>query len=343
MLISQASGKIQIQAPAKVNLFLEVLGRRDDGYHDVETVLCPVSLFDQVSFEPTVGTEIRLDLSFPDLASETPRSSQAQGSEESCIAAALADSAWQIPANESNLVVKAVQEVRRRLGLHQGAHIQLHKRIPAAAGLGGGSSDAAAAIVASMLAWDRWDRDLALDIATQLGSDVPFYLGDPSGLGIALATGRGEKCTRLCAMPRLHFWVTHPAVGCATKAIYEHFSRNNSAKSPAAIRHSGEIVAACKAGQAEKIGAALWNTLQFSATCLNHWIETQLTMYQACGVGQTLMSGSGSSCFALVADSNLVADATLEMRIRHAAAERGIPRVYGVEAVYQPSIEQQVG
>lgn len=316
MLISRSSKRIQIQTPAKVNLFLEVLGKRSDGFHEVETVMCPISIFDQVHLEPTVAPAIEFELVLP-------RSDSSDS----------ADPAWDIPTDASNLVVRAAMQVQAMLGTTQGCRIRLEKFIPSAAGLGGGSSDAAAVVTACLLAWSRWDRHLATKICEEIGSDVPFFLGSDMHSGIALATGRGETCSVIASQPELHMVVTHPPAGCSTKAVYQGFSKAET------TRNSQTILAACETGQFQKIGAELFNALQFSAENHTSWIARQLQLLHDCGAPYALMSGSGSSCFAVVESS--MAASLLRQRVESQGISTGLSRVYEARAWYSDSIESQ--
>ncbi|QDV24822.1 4-(cytidine 5'-diphospho)-2-C-methyl-D-erythritol kinase [Aureliella helgolandensis] len=319
MLIQCSGSTIEIFAPAKVNLFLEVLGRREDGFHEIETVMCPISLYDRLLLEPTQSKAIALAVHHP---SEAPESSE------------VSDPAWNIPSDHRNLVVRAVEEVQLHLGTTQGAKITLHKQIPAAAGLGGGSSDAAAAVVASLLAWGQWDRSLAYAICAKLGSDIPFFLGDACRCGLALATGRGERCEFLPYQPSLNLLITHPPQGCDTAAIYAHYAAQQTL-SQTAPASSSQMLTACAKGDQEMIGAALSNALQSSAVCLNGWIDRQLDLFRNCQVQYGLMSGSGSSCFALIDDR-------LQQQTLRERALKLVPRVYSATACYHASVEQQL-
>ena len=153
---TDTSSTVQISAPAKVNLFLEILGKRSDGFHELATVMTSVSLFDQIQFSPNESGKIQLTISFADSKrSETD-----------------------IPVDQKNLIVSSLLKLRDTYGSPEmGMDVVLDKRIPAAAGLGGASSNAAAAIVAGDLAWklelSMMDRS---ELAAQIGSDVPFFL-----------------------------------------------------------------------------------------------------------------------------------------------------------------------
>lgn len=322
MIIQRTASGLHIAAPAKINLFLNVLRPRSDGYHEVQTLLCPISLFDQLSFEVTQRSDIEFQLLLPH--APAGHAATTTGTRPP------ADPAWDIPADSSNLVVQAVRRVQQALGTTRGCRIQLRKTIPAAAGLGGGSSDSAAAIVASLVSWQGWDRNLALQIAAEIGSDVPFFLGNSQGMGLALATGRGEHCQPLAAQPALDVLVTHPPVGCSTREVYRNCAVYGEAQD------FQKIVDACETGQFKKIGAQLSNTLQLPASGLTEWIARQLSLFADIGAEYALMSGSGSSCFALVDDPQCAE------RLHHAAPAWGIDRVYAVQSCYGKSIEQQL-
>ncbi|HEY1332403.1 MAG TPA: 4-(cytidine 5'-diphospho)-2-C-methyl-D-erythritol kinase [Actinomycetota bacterium] len=162
--------RVDVEAPAKVNLFLRVLGRRDDGYHELQTLVAPIGLADTVSIRAGRDADAR-ELSLSLSLEGEPALTQS------------------VPADGSNLVLRAARELAEAAGVHGFAEVRLHKRVPAAAGLGGGSSDAAASLRALN---ELWGCGLATDelsaIGARVGSDVPALLAD----GPALASGRGE-------------------------------------------------------------------------------------------------------------------------------------------------------
>lgn len=326
MQIFVGDNRIRIHAPAKVNLFLEVLGKRTDGFHEIETLMCPIQLFDIIDVEATEAPEIQLHVSCPAQANDEPNS---------------AGPAWRMPAREDNLVYRAASRVRSALGTSQGCRIALQKRIPAAAGLGGGSSDAAATVVACSHLWSGWNRELAQRICSDLGSDLPFFLGNSTQIGLSLATGRGEICSTLPYRPALRFCVTHPNMGCSTAEIYKNY-RSSGEKRP-----SSEIIQACKFGQFQKIGASLFNALQLPAYRLNEWVSNQLKLFAAYGFEFSMMTGSGSACFALLDDSDRPGTTGLKMQQQFQDFEReaiklGIERTYVVKAWFATSIEEQL-
>lgn len=180
---------IRVEAPAKLNLYLEVLGKRSDGYHEIETVMQTVTLYDELTFQRTEGA---VEFSCQDPS---------------------------VPGDSTNLVVRASQILQTESGTSAGARITLKKRIPVGAGLGGGSSDAAAAFQTLNRLWglDIPPNRLA-DLAAQLGSDVPFFLVG----GTAICRGRGERVTPLLDPPLMHYVLVSPPVHVSTRQVYEN-------------------------------------------------------------------------------------------------------------------------
>ena len=177
----------QVLCPAKVNLYLRVLGRRADGYHDLLTIMQPLSLADELIITPT-SPGILLDCDQPG-----------------------------IPRGPGNLVWQAALEFQQATGRKVGAHIQLHKRIPAAAGLGGGSSDAAATLLAlNAMAGEPLSAEALQGLAVGLGADVPFFLG----LSPAWARGIGEKLSPV-QLPAYWYLLLNPGVRVSTRWVYE--------------------------------------------------------------------------------------------------------------------------
>ena len=163
MQIERQAGALVMQAPAKVNLFLEVLAKRPDGYHDIETLMVAVNLFDTLKFREEPGGDIRLTCNHPDLST-----------------------------GSDNLVIRAAALLKQQTGCEKGARIRLTKRIPLAGGLAGGSSDAAATLVGLNRLWKLGlTRARLTDLAKELGSDVAFFFSAPA----AWCTGRGERVT----------------------------------------------------------------------------------------------------------------------------------------------------
>lgn len=189
---------LELHAYAKINWTLEVLGRRPDGYHEVRTIMQTIALADTVTLQPADGLSLSITGEAGALASEGP---------------------------ESNLAYRAAELLRERTAHRGGAHIRLTKRIPFAAGLGGGSSDAAAVLRGLRRLWklDMSDEELA-QIAAELGSDAPFFLRG----GTALATGRGEVIESLPDAPARTVFVA-----CKQQPIAGKTARMYAALGPA--------------------------------------------------------------------------------------------------------------
>lgn len=256
-----------IRAYAKINLTLDVLGRRADGYHDLATVMQKIDLYDTLCLTATDDGRVQLLCSVPELN------------------------------NTENLVVRAAELVRRQRGLEQGVRIELLKRIPVAAGLGGGSSDAAAVL----LALQRWwqlppSQDELLDLAAALGSDVPFFLTG----GLALCEGRGERVQPLDAqLPPSMRWLLllKPAISISTAAVF----RSLSARDYTDGSHSRAVCAALAEGRSPE-PQDLHNALERSV--LEHYPEVARAREALVQAGAPLvrLSGSGPTLFAPFAD-----------------------------------------
>jgi 4-diphosphocytidyl-2-C-methyl-D-erythritol kinase len=291
MHVRRSAGWVEILAPAKLNLFLEVLARRPDGFHEIETLMAPIDRFDtlRLSTSTTGQITLRCDdaaLRLVDAGASYPRvrTSQPIGGGP---AAAPPE---QLPTGDDNLVVRAVRRLRERAGVSVGAEIQLVKRIPLAAGLAGGSSDAAAALVGANELWQLgWSREQLAEIAAELGSDIPFFFDG----GAAVCRGRGERIEPIGVHAALHFVVVKPPAGLGTAAVYR-------ACRPATIaRSAAELIAALRRGCLAQIGRALHNGLQAAAESLSPWIERLAKEFSQLPFLGHQMSGSGTSYFGL--------------------------------------------
>jgi 4-diphosphocytidyl-2-C-methyl-D-erythritol kinase len=254
--------KLVVRAPAKVNLFLEVLGKRPDGYHEIATLMVAIRLMDTLLFKEE--PDLRLGCARPDLST-----------------------------GPDNLILRAARLLQARTGCSKGAHIRLVKRVPMAAGLAGGSTDAAATL------WGLnrlWNLDLTLDelarLGGELGSDVPFFFYTPA----AWCTGRGEQVTRVPLGRPLDLVLLCPLFGCPTAEVYRNLIVPAVPESGAALRR------AVAAGQVDVIGRLLHNRLQPAAEKIAPAIPAFYRRLAQLGPAGQLMSGSGSSLFALCRD-----------------------------------------
>jgi 4-diphosphocytidyl-2-C-methyl-D-erythritol kinase len=248
-------------APAKVNLFLEVLGKRADSYHEVATLMVAIDLADELDFAPDESGELSLTCDEPDLST-----------------------------GPENLVLKAASRLRTETGCTAGARIHLRKRIPWAAGLGGGSSDAAATLEGLNELWELALSPAALArIGTEIGSDVPFFLNGPA----AWCTGRGEVVTPAPMGRPLDLVLVKPPEGLRTADVYRRLTVPADPADGAAARKS------LASGDVEALGRALFNRLQEPAFVLSPAVADANRRVQRVGAAGCLMTGSGSSLFAL--------------------------------------------
>jgi 4-diphosphocytidyl-2-C-methyl-D-erythritol kinase len=278
MNLRQNECKRIVHAPAKLNLFLDVFNRRSDGYHDLATLMVPVRLYDSLSFEsvtPAVGSRSEIQFS---LRTREPHHN--------------------IPADAANLVVRALELLRMRSGCELGARVELIKRIPSAAGLGGGSSDAAAALRVANRAWQiDWDTAKLSSLAAELGSDVPFFL-EP---GAAICRGRGERVERLPPTMPVHVVILKPPTALATAEVYQaldqlpgtgdHLVRTEQclASLAAALRH----------GAVDQLRRWMLNRLQAAAAVLSAWVDQVQAAFAELDFLGHQLSGSGSAYFGI--------------------------------------------
>jgi 4-diphosphocytidyl-2-C-methyl-D-erythritol kinase len=276
------SGTVVARAPAKINVHLAVGPLRDDGYHDLQTVFLAVSLFDTV----TVRTGDGLSLTVT-----------GEGAE----AAAGVD---RVPTDRRNLVWRAAELLAEHAGVKPQAAIAIAKSIPAAAGLAGGSADAAAALVALDALWNTGATrgDLA-ELAAQLGSDVPFSLLG----GVALGSGRGERLSPVLGRRASHWVLGIAGEGLSTPAVYAELDRLRAAgrvPDGAGPPSPQPVVAALTGGPTGALAAALANDLQAPALSLRPELRRGLRAATEAGAAAALISGSGPTVAALAEDED---------------------------------------
>lgn len=299
--LSASSRSLRARVPCKINLFLEVLGKRPDGYHDLDTIMMAVSLFDDLEIHPRLDSEIRLHV---DLSEAEYSGAGSSLGEQNAVWAG--DNAWKIPADATNLVCKSLEALRQRLGIDSGADVLLRKRIPSQAGLGGGSADAAAALVLGSLLWTgRWAPTIACDVASRLGSDLNFFLEGHNGVAyIARCSGRGERVQPIASNLKLWFVLAHPPQGCDTGAIFRKLKETdqqtcNASSSGLGKRSPESLMSFLSSGDAVGIGGELYNCLEKPAASSNEWIERTASRFDRYNPLGHCLSGSGSARFCL--------------------------------------------
>lgn len=283
MWFQRVGSQVAVLAPAKINLFLELLGKRADGFHELETAMVAVSLFDRLEFTPTEGRGVTLDCAWePGQWAAAARLGEP------------GDFLGDLPPQESNLVVRAVKLLQAEENVPHGARIVLRKRIPSASGFGGASSDAAAALWAAHLGW-KLNLPIARlqELAGRLGSDIPFFLhAGQLGSGQAVATGRGERIHPYDG-PRLHLVLIRPAGGLSTAEVYR------ACQVPDSPQSASQLLAALRNGRRMAIRESLVNRLTPPAMALSSQINRLASTCEKLDVVAHQMSGSGSGYFAL--------------------------------------------
>lgn len=286
MRIRPFGAQCEVRTPAKLNLFLELLGRRPDGFHELETLMTTVSIFDSLRMESTPTGEVSVACAWATGCRAAARGAERRGEA----------SPWEeLPASEDNLVVRAVRGLRERAGVESGARIWLDKRIPAAAGLGGASSDAAAGLVAANRVWGLgWSASQLQEVAQRFGSDIPFFvdtLWSRGRVGTAVCRGRGELVEPVRRFPRLPVVLVRPPAGLSTAAVYRE------CRVPTEPRSVEPLLAAAARGDLAGVARSLHNALQASAARLSPWIGRLQEEFRRLDCLGHAMSGSGSTYF----------------------------------------------
>lgn len=269
-----ARARLKVQCPAKVNLFLEVTGRRRDGYHNLATLFAKVNLFDTLEIEAIGEPTIEFALENRTVAP--------------------------LSASPDNLVVRAADAFRKRCRVEHGFRIKLEKKIPIGAGLGGGSSDAAGTLIGlSRLTGkklDRSHRSVLKTLSRALGADVPFFLQEH---GLALGEGIGDKLTLVASAKSLPPMVlVYPRIAIATPAVYGALTRPSKKSSLTRISQLGRLQKKLGAGRPiSEWAGLLFNRLE--EPVLGSWAQVKQAkdILIRLGAQGALMSGSGSSVF----------------------------------------------
>jgi len=293
------------RVPAKVNLQLAVGPLRADGYHDIVSVFHAVSLFDEVTVSRADRTSVKVS---------------GEGAES-------------VPAGPSNLAVRAASALARatgRRGQANAVRIEIRKRIPVAAGLAGGSADAAAALVACNELWGTGLTGGALsEIGATLGSDVPFALIGGTAVGI----GRGEQLTRALVTGSYHWVLAFGVNGLSTPDVYAACDRLRQSRSGRGAERapapalSADLMAALRSGDPVAVGALLSNDLQPAALSLQPLLRRALAAGKEHGALGAIVSGSGPTCAFLAADADGASE--LAVGITGAGVCRAVVQVTG--------------
>lgn len=262
-----------------MNLFFEVLGRRDDGFHDVISICTPVSLFDTLTFLPAPTSSLFFSMDY-------------------CLATAssvdkkngLSDN--KLPRDERNLVLQAMKLVKERYNVAQGGYIHLLKRIPSEAGLGGGSSDAATAIMMANLGWNLGlTLHEMMKIGAEIGSDVPLFFVR----GYSIGTGRGEIVEKIESNVPLDLVIVKPKEGIATKEAFAKLKHIDVQKK----KEPAMLLEGLKTGDFRKIVTGMYNRFESVGMELSRHVKQLKHVMAEFGGVWFQMSGSGTACLAV--------------------------------------------
>lgn len=277
--------ELNLKAMAKINLGLDVLRRREDGYHEVRMVMQTISLFDRITLRKVhkPGIQVRTNL-------------------------------YYLPANENNLVYQAAKIIIDEFGIEEGVQIDLKKRIPVAAGMAGGSSDAAAVLYGMNRMFGlKLSREALMERGVRIGADVPYCLLR----GTALAEGIGEKLTPLPEAPRCRVLIAKPPVSVSTKAVYENLKLDEASIHP----DMDGVLAAIEDGDLKKLSGSMGNILE-SVTCTRYPVILQLKeIMKEQGALNALMSGSGPTVFGLFEDAKRAREAMKTIKMQGLAKQ----------------------
>ncbi|HWH01118.1 MAG TPA: 4-(cytidine 5'-diphospho)-2-C-methyl-D-erythritol kinase [Pilimelia sp.] len=274
------AGPVRVRVPAKINLHLGVGPLRADGYHEVSTVYHAISLYDELTARP--GDTLSLTMG--------------------------GEGTGELALDSSNLVIRAARALAARAGVPAHARLHLRKQIPLAAGLAGGSADAAAALVACDALWGTGlSREELAGLAAGLGADVPFLVHG----GTALGTGRGEVISPVLTRPAGWHWVVAVAHGgLATPDVYRELDRlrDAGAAPPPFDEAPDELLAALRQADPAVLGRAMHNDLEPAARSLRPELGATLDAGKAAGALAGMVSGSGPTCVFLARDAGHAAE-----------------------------------
>jgi 4-diphosphocytidyl-2-C-methyl-D-erythritol kinase len=292
---------VHAKAPGKINVFLKVGALLPDGYHDVAIAYQAVSLYEEVRVYPADDFSVAI--------SGTVELSR-------------------VPTDGSNIAIKAARLLARKTGYRGGAHLEIGKHVPVTGGMGGGSADAAATLLACDALWGtELPREQMLALATELGADVPFAFTG----GTAIGTGRGDQLSPALAQGQFQWVLAVSDFGLSTPAVYSELDKHRDRHSQDIFPASGQpfvdanVLQALRAGDPHQLAETLYNDLQAPALHLEPSLASVLELGEENGALAGIISGSGPTIAFLTADL----DNALELQIALSAARLNVVRVTG--------------
>lgn len=281
--------------PAKLNLFLEIPAKRDDGYHEIDTTMVAIDWRDELVVE--LSPEPTIELSVGWLPSVAAVAEQLGLATDSLATPDL----LRVPTDDSNLVVQALARFRERFNIKTGFRVQLGKRIPSGAGMGGASSDAAHALLCAAHLHQVTQSSAAIyELAAEIGSDVPFFLTDSpeDGLVAARARGRGELLSPVFRRTPLHFVVAFPSNSLSTASVYRQL------RVPEDPVDASRFLETFQGGQIDHLTNVMMNRLTAPALEIMPTLSDLLRSLEQSGLQPCQLTGSGSACFGIATDSD---------------------------------------
>lgn len=289
---------IILKGRAKINLTLDVVGKRENGYHDLEMIMQTINLYDTIYIRKTKVPGVRLKANF----------------------------SW-LPTNDKNIAYRAAELFFQESGIHGGVAIEITKRIPVAAGLAGGSTDAAATLVGLNRIYEtHYSKKKLIEMGLKLGADVPFCIAR----GTMLAEGIGEILTPLNPMPYTYVVLVKPPISVSTATVYKNLNISQ-------IKHHPDtqtVIKALEEGNVQKIANHMANVLEEVTIPMHTEIETIKQNLMKHGAMGAMMSGSGSTVFGLFDTKEAASKAARYFKVQH-----NIREVY-VTTTYSPIIRR---
>ncbi|MBX3067160.1 MAG: 4-(cytidine 5'-diphospho)-2-C-methyl-D-erythritol kinase [Microbacteriaceae bacterium] len=300
-MATESGRTVQAKAPGKLNVFLEVGALCDDGYHEVATAYQAVSIYEEVRASHASDFSVSFTGSV-DLTG--------------------------LRTDGSNLAIRAASMLARKTGYRQGVRLEIEKNVPVAGGMGGGSADAAATLLACDALWQTGlSRDELMVLAARLGPDVPFALAG----GTAIGTGRGDQLSAALAKGQFNWVLVFSEISLPTQVVYEELDRHRERHvldiSPAKTQPQVDpnVLQALRAGDSHLLGECLHNDLQAPALHLAPELSAVLELGEENGAVAGIVSGSGPTLAFLAADL----DSALELQVAFSASRLNAIRATG--------------
>ena len=301
MTSEATTGMVHTRAPGKINVFLKVGALLEDGYHDVAIAYQAVSLYEDVRAYPADDFSVSVT-----------------GSVELS----------RVPTDARNIAIKAARLLARRTGYRGGVRLEIDKHVPVTGGMGGGSADAAATLLACDTLWGTaLPREEMLHLAAELGADVPFAFTG----GTAIGTGRGDQLSPALAKGQFQWVLALADFGLSTPEVYSELDRHRDRNSqnifpaPVAPTVEANVLQALRAGDPHMLADCLYNDLQAPALHLEPSLAAVLELGERNGALAGIVSGSGPTVAFLAADL----DSALELQIALSAAQLTVVRATG--------------